>query len=156
QPLFDVTSRDRDPLGRPDSILSTIDKSDIAELWLFGVDFGDGLTLEDCAAISRFRRAGRGLMVTRDHMDLGSLVCNLAGVGLAHHFHSKNLNSDQTHRTIDDRYSTDVLWPNFHSGANGDYQVVTAMDPVHPVLRDPAALDGVLHYLPAHPHEGDV
>ncbi len=29
-------------------------------------------------------------MVTRDHMDLGSSICNLSGVGAAHHFHSRN------------------------------------------------------------------
>jgi hypothetical protein len=33
------------------------------------VDTGESLTSEDCEAISRFRRSGRGLMVTRDHMD---------------------------------------------------------------------------------------
>ena len=82
-PLFEVTARNRDSLGRPDSVLSTIDKSDFTELWLFAVDEGNGLTPEDCAAISRFRRAGRGLMVTRDHMDLGSSVCSLGGVGAA-------------------------------------------------------------------------
>ena len=74
QTLFDVTARDRDPLGAPDPLLSTLDTSDFDQLWLFAVDTGDGLTKEDCAAISRFRRAGRlALMVTRDHMDLGSL-----------------------------------------------------------------------------------
>ena len=41
------------------SVLSTIDRSDFDELWLFAVDVGDGLTPEDCAAISRFRRARR-------------------------------------------------------------------------------------------------
>ena len=154
--LFEVAARNRDPLGRPDSILSTIDKSDIAELWLFAVDEGDGLTPEDCAAISRFRRAGGGLMVSRDHADLGSSVCSLGGVGLAHHFHTRNPNPDPARRKIDDPYTTDVVWPNFHSGANGDYQLVTPIEPLHPVLRDPAELDGVLRYLPAHPHEGDV
>src|SRR5690348_4318454 len=63
QRLFQVTARNRDPLGKPDSVLSTIDRSDVTELWLFAVDGGDGLTVEDCAAISRFRRAGGGLMV---------------------------------------------------------------------------------------------
>ena len=154
--LFHVTSRNRDPLGKPDSVLSTIDKSNFTELWLFAVDSGDGLTAEDCAAISRFRRTGGGLMVTRDHMDLGSSVCGLGGVGLAHHFHSKNVNPDRARQAIDDPYTSDILWPNFHSGANGDYQVVTAVGPLHPVLRDPAELDRVLRYLPAHPHEGDV
>ena len=62
----------------------------------------------------------------------------------------------QRHRAIDDPYTTDILWPNFHSGANGDYQIVTPVDPLHPVLSDPDESDGILRYLPAHPHEGDV
>src|SRR5947208_940039 len=75
--LCDVTARDRGPLGGPDPILSTIDRSDYDELWLFAVDTGDGLDPADCAAIGRFRRNGGGLMVARDHMDLGSSVCTL-------------------------------------------------------------------------------
>jgi hypothetical protein len=87
QPLFEVTLRDRDPHGSPDSVLSTLDRSEFDQLWLFAVDVGNGLTPEDCRGISEFRRNGHGLLVCRDHMDLGSSVCNLAGVGAAHHFH---------------------------------------------------------------------
>src|SRR5271170_3911606 len=58
--LFDVTMRNRDPLGAPDSVLSVLDQSDFDQLWLFAVDVGDGLTEVDCEAISRFRRKGRG------------------------------------------------------------------------------------------------
>jgi hypothetical protein len=32
QPLFDVTTRDRDPLGAPDTLLSTLDRSDYNQL----------------------------------------------------------------------------------------------------------------------------
>ncbi len=153
QPAFEVVMRDRDPMGAPDSILSTLDKSVFDELWLFAVDTGDGLTVEDCEAISRFRRAGKGLLVTRDHMDLGSSVCSLAGVGLAHHFHSHNLDPDETAHQIDDPYSTNISWPNYHSGANGDFQEIEVLAPTHPLL---ATRTGQLHYLPAHPHEGAV
>src|SRR5882757_8366956 len=66
RPLFDVTARDRDPGSAPDSLLSKLDQSDLDEMWLFAVDTGDGLTDEDCAAISRFRAKGGGLLVTRD------------------------------------------------------------------------------------------
>jgi hypothetical protein len=156
RPMFSVTARDRDPLGRPDSILSSLDKSYFEQLWLFAVDIGNGLTPEDCEGISRFRRAGGGLMVTRDHMDLGVSVCELAGVGKAHHFHSRNLDPDPTRRVIDDPYSTRISWPNYHSGANGDYQQFTAIGPAHPVLADPDSPSGAIRYLPAHPHEGAV
>jgi hypothetical protein len=154
QPLFDVTLRDRDPGGAPDTVLSTLDRSDFDELWLFAVDVGDGLTAADCRAISEFRRRGRGLLVTRDHMDLGSSVCDLAGVGAAHHFHSRNVNPGEQVR--DDPYSTKISWPNFHSGANGDYQSVEIAPPLHAVLSNPASPTGAIRYLPSHPHEGDI
>lgn len=156
QRLCLVTARDRDAVGGPDPVLSTIDRSDFDELWLFAVDTGDGLDEADCAAIGRFRERGGGLLVTRDHMDLGSSVCSLGGVGLAHHFHSRNPDPDESRRVIDDRETSYILWPNYHSGANGDYQEIEAIDPPHPVLRDPDAMDGLVRYLPAHPHEGAV
>ena len=156
QKLFAVTARDRDPLNKPDSVLSKLDQSDFDELWLFAVDVGDGLTSEDCAAISRFRASGRGLLVTRDHMDLGSSICNLGGVGKAHYFHTLNLDPDASRRRIDDPYTTHISWPNFHSGANGDYQTIAVAGAIHPVLADPGSPTGAIRFLPAHPHEGDV
>ena len=154
QPVFDVTMRDREPNGSPDSVLSTLDRSDFDQLWLFAVDVGNALTPEDCRGISEFRRKGRGLMVSRDHMDLGSSVCNLAGVGAAHHFHTRNVNPDGRER--DDPYTTNISWPNYHSGANGDYQRVEIVMPLHPVLANTASPTGGIRYLPSHPHEGDV
>ncbi len=156
QRLYDVTLRDRDPPGAPDSVLSTLDHSDFDQLWLFAVDVGDGLTHEDCGAISRFRQAGGGLMVTRDHMDLGSSICTLGGVGAAHYFHTRNQHPDIAEHRPDDPYTTAISWPNFHSGANGDYQTITPVLPLHPVLSDPASPTGAVRYLPAHPHEGGV
>jgi hypothetical protein len=154
--LCAVTARDRAAPGSPDPVLSRIDQSNFDELWLFAVDTGDGLTPEDCAAIGRFRKRGCGLLVTRDHMDLGCSVCSLGGVGAAHYFHSKNEDPDESRRVIDDRETRAILWPNYHSGANGDFQEITAVGPPHPLLHDPAAGDGRVRYLPAHPHEGAV
>ena len=153
-PLFAVTARDRTAPGAPDPVLSTLDQSDYAALWLFAVDVGDGLTAEDCGAISRFRRAGGGLMVTRDHMDLGSSVCTLGGVGEAHFFHSKHQDPDEARRKIDDVGTPAILWPNYHSGANGDFQTITPVEPLHPVLTAPGG--GAIRFLPSHPHEGAV
>lgn len=156
QPLYQVTARDRDPSGAPDSLLSRLDQSDFDQLWLFAVDTGDGLTPEDCGGISRFRARGGGMMVTRDHMDLGSSVCSLGGVGEAHFFHSRNPEPDPARRRIDDTVTTNISWPNYHSGANGDFQEVAPQGELHPVLRDPDAAGGALRYLPSHPHEGAV
>jgi len=155
-PLFLVTARDRATPGTPDPVLSTIDRSDFDELWLFAVDVGDGLDEGDCAAISRFRQRGGGLLVTRDHMDLGSSVCTLDGVGAAHFFHSRNVDPDESRHIIDDLETAEISWPNYHSGANGDFQEIAIVGTPHPLLPDPAARDGLIHYLPAHPHEGAI
>jgi hypothetical protein len=147
---FEVVARDRAvPGGQPDPVLSTLDGSDFDQLWLFAVDTGDGICAEECGAIARFRARGGGLMVTRDHMDLGSSVCSLGGVGDAHHFHSHNPSRDPARQAIDDPYTTYISWPNYHSGANGDFQEITVEGERHPVLTG-------VDLIPAHPHEGEV
>jgi len=154
--MFNVVARDRARHGQPDPVLSRLDETGFDELWLFAVDEGGGLTPEDCAGITRFRRKGRGLFVTRDHMDLGSSLCSLGGVGRAHRFHTHNVDPDQSRCVADDPFSTNISWPNFHSGANGDFQEVTIVAPIHPVLADPDSPTGAIRFLPAHPHEGAV
>lgn len=154
RPLFAVTARDRDPLGAPDAVLSSLDRSDYDELWLFAVDVGDGLHDEDRAGILRFQARGGGLMITRDHMDLGCSICTLGSVGRAHVFHTHNC-ADVT-PAPDDTGTPYIQWPNFHSGPNGAAQRVRVTLPVHPVMRDADADTGVVSYLPAHPHEGAV
>lgn len=153
---YEVTMRDRDAPGGPDLVLSTIDESDFDQLWLFAVDTGDGLTEAECAAISRFRRSGRGLLVTRDHMDLGSSLCTLGGIGQAHYFHSRHPDPDPERNRRDDPYNTDISWPNYHSGANGDFQEIEIVGDVHPVLANPQSPTGAIRYLPSHPHEGGI
>jgi hypothetical protein len=145
--LFQVTARDRDPLGAPDSVLSALDRSTYDQLWLFAVDVGNGLDDADRAGILRFRARGGGLLITRDHMDLGCSICSLGPVGAAHVFHTHNIEGPVP--PPDDRETSYIGWPNFHSGANGDFQQVAAELPMHPVMRD-------VLYLPAHPHEGAV
>jgi hypothetical protein len=155
-PLFEVIARDRGPVEAPDPILSNLNNLDFDSLWLFAVDTGDGLTQEDCRGISLFRKNGGGILATRDHMDLGCSLCSLGGIGEAHHFHSKNVDPDLGRRVIDDPYTTSILWPNFHSGANGDFQEIAVVEPLHPALAEPNSTGGHIRFLPAHPHEGDV
>lgn len=146
----EVTARNREaPPGQTDPVLGALDTSGFDEMWLFAVDTGDGLNSDECAAIGRFRQRGGGLMVTRDHMDLGCSVCTLGGVGDAHYFHSKNPDPDPSRNARDDRQTPDIDWPNYHSGANGDFQLVSPVGGRHPVF------EGV-DRLPAHPHEGAV
>jgi hypothetical protein len=153
--LCEVTARNRQG-GDSDPVLSTLDRSDFDELWLFAVDVGDGLPAADCEAITRFWKKGGGLLLTRDHQDLGSSICLLGGVGDAHFFHSKNPEPDESRHVRDDPYTTSISWPNYHSGRNGDYQRVKAVEPIHQLLRNPASAQGVIEYFPAHPHEGAV
>ncbi len=153
---FEVIARDRGPLDGPDPILSALDESGFDQLWLFAVDDGRGLKADDCDGITRFRRAGGAMLLTRDHMDLGSSICTLGGVGAAHFFHTHNVHPDPRMNRRDDHANEAISWPNFHSGANGDYQRISPVPPLHPVLRDPDSPTGAIRYLPAHPHEGGV
>ena len=153
-PLCRVTARDRAKIGAPDPVLSSLDRSAYDELWLFAVDTGDGLHDDDRAGLLRFRARGGGLMITRDHMDLGCSICTLGSVGAAHVFHTHN--AVEPVPPPDDRGTPYIHWPNFHSGPNGDAQPVEAELPVHPVIRDSASETGTVMYLPAHPHEGAV
>jgi hypothetical protein len=154
-PLFHVHARDRDPVDAPDSVLSKLDRSEYDQLWLFAVDVGDGLHPDDSAGILRFRARGGGIMITRDHMDIGTSVRALGALGAAHVFHTPAVEGTPV-PPPDDRGTPDIRWPNFHSGANGDVQLVNVELPVHPVMRDPESPGGTVMHLPAHPHEGAV
>ena len=152
--LYDVTTRDRetDAAGN-DPVLSSLDTSEFDQLWLFAVDIGDGLTGDDCAGITRFRKRGGGIFSSRDHNDLGSSLCTLGGIGCAHYFHSRNPDPDPTRHRRDDQVTTSIDYPNYHSGSNGDYQNIVVEAP-HELLR--RADRSFIEYFPAHPHEGGV
>ncbi len=154
--LCEVTTRNRltDETGN-DPLLSALDTSPFDELWLFAIDLGDGLTIADCQGITRFRQRGGGIMATRDHQDLGTSLCTLGGIGRAHFFHSKHPEADPARHVPDDPYTTSISWPNYHSGANGDYQSISA-ERDHELLRNPSSTRGVIEFFPAHPHEGAV
>jgi hypothetical protein len=153
---YSITTRDRelDSAGN-DPVLSTLDQSHFKELWLFAIDTGDGLTVADCQGISRFRQRGGGILATRDHEDLGVSLCTLGGIGRAHFFHSTHPEPDVARHVPDDRYTQSISWPNYHSGANGDYQRI-AVTFRHEVLRNPDSPTGFIQFFPAHPHEGAV
>lgn len=151
--LYEITPRNREEDARGvDPLLSSLDESDYDEIWLLALDLGEGLNPEDCAGISRFRKRGGGIFSARDHNDMGSSLCTLGGVGAAHYFHSTQQDPDPTRNQRDDQATLTIDWPNYHSGANGDYQTIAAVD--HELLRRP---DGTLiEFFPAHPHEGGI
>ena len=155
--LYKVTARNREKNAEGnDAVLSGLDTTDCDELWLFAVDTGEGLSVADCQGITRFRQRGGGILATRDHQDLGSSLCTLGGVGRAHFFHSRHPDPDESRHVRDDQDTKTISWPNYHSGSNGDYQRITAVEPVHEVLLDPGNVSGLIEYFPAHPHEGGV
>lgn len=154
-PLCEVTARNRES-NEDDPVLSNLDRSNFDELWLFAVDIGGGLTEKECAAIAQFRKRGGGVLVARDHQDLGACICQLDGIGAANFFHTHNPDPDESRRCIDDPYTTYISWPNYHSGSNGDYQKITPVEPIHELLHNPASPCGVVEFFPAHPHEGGV
>jgi hypothetical protein len=156
-PLCKVTSRNRevDQAGN-DPVLSTLDTSEFDELWLFAVDTGDGLSDLDLAGINRFNQRLGGVLTTRDHMDLGCSLCELPRIGGAHFFNTHNPDPDVSRHCVDDPYTTNISWPNYHSGRNGDYQRVVPVWPIHPLMQNAHSNDGIVVFLPAHPHEGAV
>jgi len=155
--LFHVTGRDRENLASGDDrILSKVDESDFNQVWLFGVDVGNGLGSQDCAALGRFRERGGSIFTSRDHQDLGISFCSIGAIGNAHNFHSKNLEPNPERRVPDDNDTPTISWPNYHSGRNGDFQKVEAILPLHPIMRNRANRSGRIEYLPAHPHEGAI
>ena len=157
EPRYRVTARNRvtDSNGN-DEVLSNLDSTDFDQLWLFAVDTGNGLSVADCQGITRFRQRGGGILATRDHQDLGSSLCSLGSIGRAHFFHSLHPEPDDSRHVRDDQDTESILWPNYHSGSNGDYQRINAMAPVHEVLRNSENSAGVIEYFPSHPHEGAV
>ncbi len=154
QALCEVVARDRDA-GPDDSVLSNLAASDFDQLWLMGVDVGNGLSAADVAGIQGFYERGGGVMATRDHQDLGCSLCAVDTIGALHYFHSRNPDPDPERQACDDTFTTTITWPNYHSGRNGDFQTIQpATEPVHPLLVGSAG--EAIRYFPAHPHEGAV
>jgi hypothetical protein len=153
----DVVARDLAPSSHGDDpVLSRISRGDFDELWLLGVDGGEApaLSASDIAAVNAFQRAGGGLLTARDHENMGRWLRQLDGVGRAHFFHASDSCEPEADRQRPDDVGTKTIsWPNYHSGSNGDFQRIDAVDPVHPLL---ARGDGRIERFPAHPHEGAV
>ena len=148
----EVTARNRDE-ATDDSVLSVLDTLDYDQLWLMAVDTGHGLSPGDSAGIMRFRERGGGVLTARDHQDLGSCLVCLGSIGQLNHFHNQN---PEPHARRDDQDNPNISWPNYHSGANGEYQPVMADEPAHELLRTDRNPSGRIEWFPAHPHEGAV
>ena len=153
--VFSVTARDRmtDADG-DDPDLVNLPDSDFDELWLFAVDVGAGLSAADASAIRRFTARGGGLLFTRDHHDVGACLLKLQEIGHAHFFNSVNREPEPQRHCVDDVHTRTISFPNYHSGRNGDLQLIEPEGPEHALLRRDGT--GSIVRLPAHPHEGVV
>jgi hypothetical protein len=152
-----VLARDRTPDGSgSDPFLRRLSRREFDEVWLFGLDGGEGLNAEERAAVDEFQRSGGGVLTARDHQDMGLWIRKLHGVGGAHFFHDETCREpDPTRWRRDDSQTLSIDFPNYHSGANGDFQRILPVEPVHPLLRREGS-GTPIRYLPAHPHEGAV
>lgn len=153
--LYEVFARNRaeDAAGDDVDIAALADGA-YDQLWLIGTDVTGALTAGDVEHINSFRRRGGGMLLSRDHEDLGACITRLDTVGATHHFHTTNRDPDASRHRPDDRETPTISWPNFHSGRNGDLQSITPVEPAHPLMR--RAAGGSIRFLPAHPHEGSV
>lgn len=149
----DVVARNRASATGDDPVLRRLDEMDFDQLWLMAVDVGGGLSGADADAILRFRSNGGGVLTARDHQDLGCCLRRLGSVGRVNQFHDPTV--DQRH-LCDDKDTPTIAWPNYHSGANGDYQPVLTEMPAHELLRTTRTESGRIEWFPAHPHEGAV
>jgi hypothetical protein len=153
----EVVARDRVPRSDgSDEVLSSLAESDFDELWLIAVDRGNGLAPSDVRGILRFRERGGGVLAARDHQNLGASLLNLGSVGKVNHFYTYNRERDRRRLQRDDRDNPSVTFPNYHSGANGNYQRIVPLEPVHEILRSAKSPTGTIDYFPAHPHEGAI
>lgn len=151
----EVVARNEEPdTDHNDRTLMRLADSDFDQLWLMAVDTGDGLTEAESGAIIEFRKQGGGVLTARDHQDLGLCLRHLGSLGQFNHFHTYNLEPGRTEN--DDQDNPNISYPNYHSGANGNYQKIAVVDPVHPLLKSAKSASGVIEYFPAHPHEGAV
>ena len=158
--IADVVARNREAAGTGDDpVLSSLNRDTFDELWLLGVDGGEGLSARDVAGVNAFHRQGGGVLTVRDHQNMGLWLRGVDGVGQAHFFHQMDsCEPDGERLCVDDLDTPTISWPNYHSGRNGDLQRIVDADPEHPhpLLRNDRSPRGRIAAIPAHPHEGAV
>jgi hypothetical protein len=139
-----VLARNREPRADgSDPVLSSLDNSEFDELWLFAADRGNGLAPDDVRGILRFRERGGGIFAVRDQENIGVSLLNLGSVGIVNHF-----------RTYNRRLRRRTARVTVHSiPADGEYQRIIPLEPVHELLRTPRSPSGVIEFFPSSAHE---
>lgn len=153
-----VVARNREPdANGDDPVLAALGDSQFDEVWLLGVDGGDGMSPRDCAGVNAFQKRGGGLLTARDHANMGMWLRQIDRVGRAHFFNKKEYcEPDPERQCADNQDNPSISWPNYHSGRNGDYQHIAVVEPLHPLMSRSDAASGRIVRFPAHPHEGAV
>jgi len=153
--LYDVVARARSENQKGDDTdLVQLANGAYDQLWLIAADETGALTSGDIENVAQFRRRGGGILLTRDHQDLGACLTRLGALGATQYFQTSNPDPDESHRCRDDLETPAISWPNYHSGANGALQTIDAIQPVHALMRTTSGVP--IRRLPAHPHEGSV
>src|SRR6202165_690987 len=121
--LYDVVARDRSENQKGDDTdLLQLANGAYDQLWLIGTEETGALTSGDVENVAQFSRRGGGILLTRDHQDLGACLTRLGALGTTQYFQTANPDPDESHRCCDDFETPSISWPNYHSGANGDLQ----------------------------------
>jgi len=85
--LYEVVARDRIEHNQGhDTDLEEAARGAYDQLWLIAVDATGALTQVDVGNISRFRQGEGGILLTRDHQDLGACLTKLGAVGATQFF----------------------------------------------------------------------
>jgi hypothetical protein len=112
----------------------------------FAADRGDGLAPDDVRGILRFRERGGGIFAVRDQENIGVSLLNLGSVGIVNHF-----------RTYNRRTRRRTPRVTVHSTpADGEYQRIIPLEPVHELLRTPRSASGVIEFFPSSAHDSPL
>src|SRR3954453_22889852 len=87
----EVIARNRANRGDDDPVLSHLDELNYDQLWLMGVDVGDGLSAADAYAIPRFRENGGGGLPRACPPGLGFSLSRLGSLGVVNGLHDGNV-----------------------------------------------------------------
>src|SRR5438874_12836944 len=125
--LYHVVARDRIEHSQGhDTDLEEAARGAYGQLWLIAVDATGALTQVDVGNIGRFRQGGGGILLTRDHQDLGACLPKLGAVGATHFFQTVNPDPDASRRCRDATGTPSINWADFQSRRTGESAPINA------------------------------
>ncbi len=174
---FVITSAHRQSGDKADIQQFRFDRQDLTdydEIWLFGVDRGNGdpLTDAELKALTNFMDQGGGVFATGDHEDLGVAMCGRVprvrsmrkwywrDPGTNNEPVAPPANGPRRHDTLVRKGNDDLIFDNQSDDVPQSIQPkmyqrlvgMTVLSYPHPVL---CGLNGPIDVMPDHPHEGE-